>query len=98
MTRRGAAVQVVRRSYSRPTRVRYSRPVAGVEGPDEHRGIRPLGPLRRRRDGSLRGVLTDRAAIERVMVDAARSFHKGRGVRLLRPALGNGIFTSEGDT
>jgi hypothetical protein len=42
-------------------------------------------------------MLTDPAAIEAVLITQARQFRKHFAVRLLPIALGNGLFTSEGD-
>lgn len=48
--------------------------------------------------GPLRGVLlSDPKAIEAVLVDKNRSFHKARGVRRIRTLLGDGVLLTEGE-
>jgi len=48
--------------------------------------------------GPIRGVLiSDPKAIESVLVEHPKSFHKSRGIHRLSSLLGNGIFISEGD-
>lgn len=58
---------------------------------------RSLGRFRRRRDGTVRGELTDAAAIEDVLIHNAKRYTKSPGILLLRPVLGDGIFISEGE-
>lgn len=57
----------------------------------------PVGRLRRMRNGTLRGEVTNPAAVVTVLVEKAREFRKGPAIRFLRPVLGDGIFTSEGE-
>ncbi len=48
--------------------------------------------------GPIRGLLiSDPNAIESVLVEHPRSFHKSRGIHRLSSLLGDGIFISEGD-
>lgn len=59
---------------------------------------REYGAIVPLRMGPLSAVLlNDPAAIESVLVDKNRSFHKARGVRRLRTLLGEGVLLTEGE-